>query len=90
MPTTTIRLDGDLKARVAAAAESAGKTAHAFILEAIARTVEQAEEDEAFRRLAESRWSRILETGETVAWDAAKTWIEARARGEAPPRPRAR
>ena len=47
MTTTTIRIDDDLKARVAAAAERAGKTAHVFILDAIAQTVEQVELDEA-------------------------------------------
>ena len=40
MSTTTIRLEDDLKARINAAAAQAGKTAHAFILEAIAQTVE--------------------------------------------------
>lgn len=35
MATTTIRIEDDLKARVAAAARHDGKTAHAFILEAI-------------------------------------------------------
>jgi predicted transcriptional regulator len=39
MRTTTIRLEDDLKSRVAAAAEREGMTMHAFILEAIARTV---------------------------------------------------
>ena len=57
MTTTTIRLEGDLKARVAAAAEREGKTAHAFILDAIAQTVEQAEVDEEFRRVATERWT---------------------------------
>jgi predicted transcriptional regulator len=32
MATTTIRIPDDLKARVAAAAEREGKTAHSFIL----------------------------------------------------------
>lgn len=87
MPTTTIRIDDDLKARVAAAAERAGKTAHAFMLEAITSTVEQDETDEAFHRVADERWAKVLETGQTVAWDEAKTWLEARSRGEHPPRP---
>ena len=39
MSTTTIRLEDDLKARINAAAAQAGKTAHAFILEAIAQTL---------------------------------------------------
>ena len=41
MSTTTIRIEEDLKARIAAAAHLAGKTSHAFILDAIAQTVEQ-------------------------------------------------
>jgi predicted transcriptional regulator len=50
MTTTTIRLEDDLKARVAAAAEKAGKTAHAFILEAISQTVEQAGNSVVYRK----------------------------------------
>ncbi len=79
MPTTTIRLEDDLKARVAAAAEREGKTAHAFILDAIAQTVEQAELDEAFQRVAEARWTKMLDTGKTVPWDDAKAYLKARA-----------
>ena len=90
MTTTTIRIDDDLKARIAAAAEHAGKTAHAFILDAIARTVEQVEADEAFHRVADARWAKVLATGKTVPWDAARAWLEARSRGEHPSRPAAR
>jgi predicted transcriptional regulator len=87
MPTTTIRIDDDSKARIAAAAERAGTTAHAFMLEAIARTVEQIELDEAFRRLGDERWEGLLSNGKTVGWDAAKVWLEARSRGENPRKP---
>jgi predicted transcriptional regulator len=55
MSTTTIRLDEHLKARVAAVAERAGKTAHAFILDAIAYRVEQAELEDEFHRIADAR-----------------------------------
>ena len=82
MPTTTIRIDEDLKARVAAAAAREGKTAHAFIVDAIAQSVDQVELDDAFRHLADERWAKVLATGKTVPWDDAKSWIEARARGE--------
>jgi predicted transcriptional regulator len=88
--TTTIRIDDDLKARVAAAAERAGKTAHAFIIDAIARTVEQVELDEAFHRVADARWAKILASGKTVPWDDAKAWLEARSRGKHPRKPVAR
>jgi predicted transcriptional regulator len=90
MPTTAIRIEDDLKARVAAAAERAGKTAHAFIRDAIVQTVEQAETDEAFHRVADARWAKVLATGKTVPWDDAKAWLEARSRGEQPRRPAAR
>jgi predicted transcriptional regulator len=90
MTTTTIRIDDNLKARVAAAAERAGKTSHAFILDAIAQIVEQVELDEDFHHVADERWAKVLSTGRTVAWDDAKTWLEARSRGEHPRRPVAR
>lgn len=82
MTTITIRIEEGLKARVAAAAERAGKTAHAFILDAIAQTVEQAELDEELYRVADARWAEFLENGETVPWDDVKAWLEARSHGE--------
>jgi len=88
--TTTIRIEDELKARVGAAAARAGKTPHAFILDAIAQTVEQAELDEEFHRIAGERWTKILATEETVPWDDAKAWLEAPARGDYPDRPMAR
>ena len=88
--TTTIRIDEDLKARVAAAAERAGKTAHAFILDAIVETVERAEVDDDFQVVADERWAKVLATGKTVPWDEAKTYLEARAHGERPHKPVAR
>ena len=90
MTTTTIRLEGDLKARVAAAAEREGKTAHAFILDAIAQTVERVELDGEFQRVAEERWTKVLDTGKTVAWDDAKADLKARAAGGRVRRPAAR
>jgi predicted transcriptional regulator len=85
--TTTIRIEEDLKARVAAAAERSGKTAHAFILDAIEQTVEQAELDADFQRVAGERWANVLATGKTVPWDAAQAYLEARAQGQRPRKP---
>jgi len=87
MSTTTIRLEDGLKARINAAAAQAGKTAHAFILDAIAQTVEQ---DNAFHALADERWARIRATGKTVAWDDSKACLASRAQGERPRKPSAR
>jgi predicted transcriptional regulator len=90
MSTTTIRIDDELKDRVAVAAEKTGKTAHAFMLDAIAQGVQQAELDDDFHRVADARWAKLLTTGKAVAWDDAKAWLEARARGERPRKPLAR
>jgi len=90
MATTTIRVDDELKARIAAAAERAGKTAHAFIVDAVAQTVVQDEADAELDRIAEERWAKLLTTGETVPWDDVRAWIEARSRGERRRRPPAR
>ncbi len=90
MSTTTIRIEDDLKARVAAAAEHAGMTTHAFMLDAIAQTVEQIEQVQALDAIAERRWSTILNTGKTVSWDATKDYLDARVRGERPRKPTGR
>lgn len=90
MSTTTIRIDEALKARVAAAAERAGKTSHGFIVDAIAQTVEQAELTESFHREADKRWAGILAKGKSIAWDDMRAYLAARANGQAPRRPRPR
>ena len=90
MSTTTIRIDDDLKARVAAAAQRAGKTAHAFILDAISQTVEQVELDNAFNTVADQRWANIQASGKTVPWDDAKAYLTARANDEPTRKPAAR
>lgn len=88
--TTTIRIEDDLKVRIAAAAQRAGKTAHAFILDAISQTVEQVELDNAFNALADQRWANIQATGKTVPWEDAKAYLAARANGQPARKPAAR
>ena len=87
MSTTTIRLSDDLKARIAAAAEHAGTTAHAFILEAIAEKAEQAERRADFDAVAEARFARIASTGKTIPWLEMRGYLEARMDGKAAKRP---
>lgn len=90
MSTTTIRLEDELKSRLNAAAAQLGKTAHAFILDAVAQKVEQVEEDNTFHAMADERWLRIRTDGKTVAWDDAKAYLAARANGERPRKPAAK
>lgn len=87
MQTTTIRLDDSMKERIAAAADHAGKSAHAFILDAISQTVEQVELDREFNEIADERWKGILASGKTVSWEDAKAYLAAKSRGESPNKP---
>jgi predicted transcriptional regulator len=89
MSTTTIRPSEALKARVAAAAEGAGKSTHSFILEAIAEKTEQ-EERADFDELADARFSAILATGKAIPWTEVRSYLEARVAGKAVRRPSAR
>lgn len=90
MPTTTIRIEDELKTRIAAAAERAGKTAHAFIVDTVVQTVEQVEWEDELHRVADKRWAGVLASGKTVPWEDAQAYLEARSRGERPRRPAAR
>ena len=90
MSTTTIRLPAELKTRVASAAKRAGTTAHNFILEAIAEKASQEEQRGDFFDTAEKRYAGIVASGKTIPWDKMRTYLKARAAGEAAKRPRAR
>ena len=76
MSTTTIRLPKDLKARVAAAAERAGTTAHSFILEAIAEKAEQAKRRADFQDVAEKRYAGLVASGKTIPWERMRKYLE--------------
>jgi predicted transcriptional regulator len=90
MSTTTIRLPENLKERVARAAERAGTTSHAFILDAIAERVDEDERRDDFHATAEGRYAEIVSTGRTILWSEMRTYLENRLSGEKPPRPRPR
>ena len=90
MSTTTIRLPEKLKTRVARAADHAGKTAHSFILEAIAEKTENAEHREAFHAEAEKRFAELLRTKKTISWKEMRAYLEKRAAAKVSRRPAAR
>lgn len=89
MSTTTIRLPAELKARVAEAAKQAGTTSHNFILEAIAEKTDIAARRAEFHAVADQRYAEFLESGKSVPWAEARTWLKARAAGQAVKRPKA-
>ncbi len=76
MSTTTIRMPDELKARVTAAAEKAGTTAHNFILQAIVEKAQQQELYSEFNEEAERRYAAILATGKTIPWSEMRTYLE--------------
>jgi predicted transcriptional regulator len=88
--TTTIRLPADLKARIAGAAKRAGTTSHNFILEAIAEKADQEERSGDFHAVADERYARIVASGKTIPWSEMRRYLEDRAAGKSPKRPRAR
>ncbi|GJI99576.1 hypothetical protein RugamoR64_01150 [Duganella rhizosphaerae] len=87
MSTTTIRLPEELKARVANAAERAGKTTHSFILEAIAEKAELEEQRAGFDVEADARFARLLETGKSIPWADMRGYLEERVAGLSAQRP---
>lgn len=90
MSTTTIRLPDQLKTRVAAAAERAGKTAHGFILEAIAEKIDEEERRSDFNDVAEKRYSKIAASGKTIRWSEMRTYLLGRLAGKKRRRPAAK
>ena len=75
MPTTTIRLPDELKARIAHAAAMAGTTSHNFIMEAIAEKTTQAEQRAEFISVAHARYANIVETDKTIPWKDMQRYL---------------
>ena len=88
MSTTTIRL-GDLKDKVAAAAEQAGKSPHAYILDALVQAVARDQQRAGFVGAAMERRAKYRASGRTVSFDVMEAYAVASARGERPRKPRA-
>lgn len=82
MSTTTVRLPDSLKARIAALAERAGKTAHGLILEAIAEKVEREEQREDFEQTADERYANLIASGKTIPWSEMRAELEHRVAGK--------
>lgn len=87
MSTTTIRLPDALKERIAEAAQRAGTTPHAFILQAIAEKAEREEQRGDFHDTAARREAAIAATGMTVPWSDMRRYLEDRIAGKSVQRP---
>lgn len=85
--TTTLKLSDELKARIASAAQQTGKTAHAFMVEALELQTELAERRSAFVADALLARDEVARYGLVVDADEVFDYLKARAEGKAAPKP---
>jgi len=90
MPTiaTSLKIPTDLKARIDAAAEAAGKSAHAFMLQAIEQETARAERHDAFIAEAIEAEKEMETSGQYFAAEDVFRYMTARAEGKRARRPR--
>jgi len=73
-----------------ALAEARDTTAHAFMLEAIRDKVEAEEARAALHKEARTRLARMKKSGKGIPAAEVFAYLDARVRGESPPRPKPR
>ena len=88
--TTTIRLPPALKARIDSLAVASGQSSHAYMIEALTQTTEQAERQASFDQEVNRRWERYTRTPEFITLDQFRDYAMALVAGEVPPRPQGR
>jgi predicted transcriptional regulator len=89
MSTTSLKLDEELKQRIAAVAQDQDTSAHAWMLDALRRATEQAEQDAEFKAIANKRWARFKRDGRSVSQADMETYLDALASGRPAPKPKA-
>jgi predicted transcriptional regulator len=85
--TTTLKLPHPLKARIAPLAEAAGKTAHAWMIDALEAQVALAEMREAFIAEAEASAAEVDAGGPLYAAEDVRAYVVTRAAGKSARRP---
>jgi predicted transcriptional regulator len=86
--TTTLKLPVPLKARIAPLAEAAGKTPHAWMVDALEAQVALAEMRQAFIEEAEAAAAATDAGGPLYAAEDVRAYILARAEGRRARRPK--
>jgi len=87
MSTTTLKLSDDLKSRIAPIAKVSGKTAHAWMVDALESQVALAEMREGFIADAQAAAKAIDAGGALYAAEDVHAYIVARAQGKPARRP---
>lgn len=88
MGTTTLKLPSELKDRVASLVEGTGKSAHAFMVEAIEEQTRLAEQRKQFVASAVAARKDFERTGKAYALGDVKAYYVARLNGRPAKRPR--
>ena len=88
MSTTTLKLSPQLKKRVASLVRGTEKSAHAFMVEAIAREAERAELRRRFTEEALAADREMERTGLAYDFDDVKAYFESKLSGRRARRPR--
>lgn len=86
--TTTLKLPEILKKRIAPLAESAGKTPHAWMVEAIETQATLAEKRKAFVADALAAEKEVERTGKVYGFEDVHRYMRALARGKKARRPK--
>jgi predicted transcriptional regulator len=86
--TTTLKLPDNLKKRIAPLADSAGKTPHAWMVEAIEAQATLAEKRKAFVADARAAEEEVERTGLVYRAADVHRYVRARAAGKKAPRPK--
>ena len=90
MSATSLKLPDDLKRQIARLAASAGKTPHAFMVEALSREAERAELRARFASDAAGSEQEAFASGKTHSLESTFGYIEARVAGKKVRQPKAR
>ena len=86
--TTTLKLPEDLKERIAPLAEAEGKTAHAWMVEAIALQADVAERSKTFRDEGRSRLHAFDQNRAVYRAEDVRRYFTALASGRKAARPK--
>ena len=90
MPVTSLKLPDELKQRIAVVAAESGKSAHAFMLEAIERQTGLAEQRRHFVAEALAAYETTQRSGRAYRVDDVHKYMQAKASGRKARRPTAK
>ena len=89
MSTTTLKLPEELKARIAAVAADAGKSPHAFMVEALAAQTALAERRKVFVAAAHAAAQEVAQYGLVYDADEVFVYLHDKLKGTRAKRPKA-